>query len=150
MTNTALQTELISILSQEREFLEQIVELAEHQQQALIRFDADKIESIALEQERLSKSMTDLEMQRFRVISIALGITLREAQSVTLSQMIDHLAPEHVDEMMNVKMKMSVLVTKLQFLNSVNRVLALRGRNSVRSTLDFISQEKVHVVNASL
>lgn len=150
MANNILHKELIELLNIERELLEQVVSQAERQQQALIRFESEKIESIAREQARLSQRMTECELQRFKLMSVTLGITLREAQQYTLSQLTEHVPTEYADTLVRLRTQMSLLVNKLQFLNSVNRILALRGRNSVRETLEFIRREKVHVVDASL
>ncbi|MBL7974721.1 MAG: flagellar export chaperone FlgN [Candidatus Kapabacteria bacterium] len=150
MENPKLFGELLALLQTEWEILEHVVDLSEHQQQALVRFESDRIEVIAQEQERLSKQMHECENKRFEIISMALGISNKEARALTLSELIQHVEPQFADSLVNIRQKMSVLVTKLQFLNTVNRVLALRGRNSVRNTLDYIRNERMHVVNTSL
>jgi len=150
MANPVLFGELFALLQTEWEILEQVVDLAEHQQQALIRFESERIEVIASEQDRLSKTMQECENKRFEIISNSLGISIKEARALTMSELITYVDPQFADSLVNIRQKMSVLVTKLQFLHTVNRVLALRGRNSVKNTLDYIRNERMHVVNTSL
>lgn len=145
-----MQKELIGLLAIEQDLLESIVKVAEEQQQALIKFDSDKITNIARRQESLSSQLKECEIQRFRLIAATFNMSIREAQGLTLSQLSDLLDTELFQEVVTLKQTLKGLVNKLQFLNSVNRILALRGRNSVRETLDFIKTEQLHVTNVTV
>lgn len=150
MGTIVMQKELIGLLAIEQDLLESIVKVAEEQQQALIKFDSDKITNIARRQESLSSQLKECEIQRFRLIAATFNMSIREAQGLTLSQLSDLLDTELFQEVVTLKQTLKGLVNKLQFLNSVNRILALRGRNSVRETLDFIKTEQLHVTNVTV
>ncbi len=150
MAGTMFYSELFGLLTLEQEILERVVDLASQQQQALIQFESTRIEEIAREQEVYAKQMDECELQRIRLISATFGLSLNAARSLKLSQLATMIDTEHVPELLEFKDAMNSLTQKVQFVNNVNRVLAVRGRNSVKATLDHVRSHRLHVVNASL
>jgi hypothetical protein len=75
---------------------------------------------------------------------------MEQARAMNLRDLARLVDATHAEEMLRYRESMNSLSEKIQFVNSVNRVLALRGRNSIRETLDHVRSRNAHVVNASL
>ena len=150
MAGTMFYSELFGLLTLEQEILERVVDLASQQQQALIQFDSTRIEEIAREQDVYAKQMDECELQRIRLLCATFGMSVAASRALKLSQLATLVDSEHVDELLEFKDKMAALTQNIQFVNNLNRVLAVRGRNSVKATLDHVRSQRLHVVNASL
>ncbi len=150
MVGTMFYSELFGLLTLEQEILERVVDLATQQQQALIQFNSTRIEEIACEQDVYARQMEECERQRIRLLCATFGISVAASRNLKLSQLATMIDTEHVQELQDFKERMHALTQNVQFVNSVNRVLAVRGRNSVKSTLDHVRSQRLHVVNASL
>lgn len=143
-------TRLLELLGMEYALSARMAECAESLQQALVKFDSIEIEKISKEQEEISKQLSSAELQRFHLIADLFSVSLPIARTMKMSELISRLPYQFADELLSVQQEISIVLAKLQFLNNVNRILALRGKNSVRSTLDFIQQERMHVIDTQL
>ncbi len=150
MPGTMFYSELFGLLSVEHDTLERILDAATQQQQALIHFDADRIAEIAAEQELCARQIEECELQRIRLVSTTFGISISQARGLILRRLAAMLDQEHAQELIQMREKMNGLSAKIQFVNNVNRVLALRGRNSVNATLEHVRSQRLHVINAKL
>ena len=90
------------------------------------------------------------EQQRLRLLSATFHLSVEQARAMNLRDLARLVDAAHAEEMLRYRESMNTLSEKIQFVNSVNRVLALRGRNSIRETLDHVRSRHAHVVNASL
>lgn len=141
---------LLELLGMEYALSLRMAECAEDLQQALVKFDSISIEKISKEQDEISKQLSSAELQRFHMIADFFSVSLPIARTMKMSELISRLPYQFADELLSVQQEISIVLAKLQFLNSVNRILALRGKNSVKSTLDFIKQERMHVIDTQL
>jgi flagellar biosynthesis/type III secretory pathway chaperone len=143
-------SELFGLLSQELQILESVLDLATQQQQALIRFDSDGIEHMVNRHGEYVQQIAVHEQQRLRLLSATFHLSMEQARAMNLRDLARLVDAAHAQEMLRYRESMNSLSEKIQFVNSVNRVLALRGRNSIRETLDHVRSRNAHVVNASL
>ncbi len=150
MASSMFYSELFGLLTLEFDVLQQVLELSTQQQKALIGFQSARIEEIARELEGHTRQIDECEMQRIRLVSATFGIHLSEARRLRLSDLCAMVSSEHVDELLRFQTLLKDLSQRIQFVNTVNRVLALRGRNSVKATLDHIRSIRSHMINASL
>lgn len=149
LTDSTLER-LIAVIDSQAALLQNMVELTKHLQHHLIAFDAPAIEQCSREQELLLERFGALERERIATIAELFGIDPTAAPTITLRQLCAHLSD-------NVRNQLSALVTdldeqlkRLHLANSINRLLALRGRNSIQATLEFIRDRNLHVLNTAL
>ncbi|MFM8473887.1 MAG: flagellar protein FlgN [Candidatus Kapaibacterium sp.] len=143
-------TELFGLLAEEQSILESVLDLATRQQQALIHFDTEAIETMVTQHGSYVQSIDAHEQRRLRLLSATFQMTMEQARRMSLRDLASIVDPVHAEELLVVRSAMNGVSEKIQFVNSVNRVLALRGRNSVRETLEHVRSRNAHVVNASL
>lgn len=143
-------TELFGLLAEEHQILESVLDLATRQQQALIHFDTEAIESMVTQHGNHVQNIDAHEQRRLRLLSATFQIPLDQARRMCLRDLASIVDPLHAEELLAVRTAMNAVSEKIQFVNSVNRVLALRGRNSVRETLEHVRSRNAHVINASL
>lgn len=143
-------SELFGVLAEEREILESVLDLATRQQQALIRFDSDAIETMVAQHGVYVQSIDAHEQRRIRLLAATFQVSTDQARKMSLRDLASIVDPTHAEELLAIRTMLTTVSEKIQFVNSVNRVLALRGRNSIRETLDHVRSRNAHVVNASL
>lgn len=141
---------LVAVVRSQATLLQTMLKLTERLQQHLIAFDAPAIEQSAHEQELLLERLGEFESQRIALTAELLGITPSQARTITLRQLCAHM-PEHVcTELSLLVTELGEQLKQLHLANSINRLLALRGRNSIQATLEFIRERNLHAINTAL
>ncbi|MCS6999979.1 MAG: flagellar protein FlgN [Bacteroidota bacterium] len=141
---------LIGILRQETDTTAALLSISQLLQEQLVRFDTEAIEQQVRKQEALLNHLEQLEKQRCLLLAQALSRPIEQVSTMSLTALYAYL-PHHerviVDD---IRTRLSTLTTELQRTNSINRMLALRGRNSIQATLNYVRQRNLHAVDAAL
>ena len=142
--------QLFSHLNHEFELLTRLSEMADRQQEALIRFDTSRLDDISSVQFELSRDLRAAEEHRLGIISNWLGISRKEALKMTLSDVLGHLSADDSKEMVNMKKNLNAIVSKLYNINLLNRVLANRAKNSINEILCHYTNGSNRVCNVTI
>ncbi|GAB1431253.1 hypothetical protein MASR2M18_20880 [Ignavibacteria bacterium] len=141
---------LITLLEEETALLQSLVGAAMRQQQALIRLRVPELEDANAEQEKILGQIRLTERQRMRTLSSELGITDRDATTMSLSAIISKTESDERKALIGLQEKLSGLTRQLQEINAINRVLTHRARTSVREVMSFIEDNNVQVCNVRI
>ena len=98
----------------------------------------------------LAKNLKEAEEKRLQYFSSWLGVSRKEALSITLSSLENKFSGDEASELNILKNSIKKLVSKLNGYNSINRVLANRGMNNVKEMLTFFSKSSNFVCNVKV
>lgn len=141
---------LFAYLKHEQILLEEMVELAQRLQKALVKFDTVNLEDITTYQAALAKGLREAEEQRINLLMAWLNISKAEAASLRLSSIESHLNQDEIHRVRLVRKNLRELVNQLQQTNTTNRLLANRGRTSVREILSIFTNGNNVVCNVKV
>lgn len=141
---------LFTYLKHEQLLLRELVSLAEKQQKALVKFDIRELEDITLYQAEVSKNLRQAEEQRISMLTAALKISRKDAANIALSSLEKYYQAEDLTEIRKLRLELRALTQRLQTLNTMNRVLANRARNSVGEILSLFMRGTNHLCNVKV
>lgn len=142
--------ELIELLHRQAATIEAMLALAHRLQECLVHFDTSGIERSTREQESLIEQVGRMEEQRIALLATLLGISADRARQLTLSEICQQLPPDTRDTFETLADSLRTRLWQLQLANGINRMLALRGKNSIATTLSFVREQGLHAINTSL
>ncbi|MCX7930258.1 MAG: flagellar protein FlgN [Chlorobi bacterium] len=142
--------QVVNLLQQESAAIETMLLLSQQLQESLIRFDAAAIEQIARRQEQQLEHLFSLERQRWNLVSEGLAISQDQARALTMTELLKYLPPDCSESVHAIGERLRGCLADLHLANSINRMLALRGRNSIQATLSFVRERNLHAVDTSL
>ena len=145
-----MSDKLFSYLKYEQSLLGELIELAEKQQQSLVKFDTAMLQEAARQQLNLSQALREAEERRIKLISNWLGISRAEAQKLKLSNLESYFTGEELSEIVRLRKELKSLLNKLNSVNLTNRVLANRARRSVQEVLQIITNGGNHFYNVKV
>ena len=141
---------LYQIIKHEERLLLDLNRLAEEQKNALIKFEMQKVEQLAVVQEQKLKDIRESEDQRIKLLMTWLGVSRVDAMSLKLSAIENKLTGESLTEIKKMRINMKKLVSNLHNLNNVNRVLAMRAKTSVQNILNLLVNSGRAVCNVKI
>ena len=141
---------LMEILEYEKALLENMLEVIDEQKEALIKYNVDDLEITNKKQEELSKQIFHTERERIDYIQNWLKISKSEASKLKLSVIENQLDDEKKIEYIKLRKYLNGLISKINDMNSMNRVLANRSRRTIQEILAVISGENNHVCNVKV
>lgn len=121
-----------------------------HLQRALVHFDAAQIELATQQLEQEFSTLADLDSRCKALLTAWLGISEEHGRHLTMQQLLQHLQAPERSVLEAICDQLSAELSELKRTLSLNRVLALRGRNSIRTTLELAQQANLHALNAAL
>ncbi|MCX8051456.1 MAG: flagellar protein FlgN [Chlorobi bacterium] len=142
--------ELIELLHRQAAAIEAMLALAHRLQECLVHFDTSGIERSTREQESLIEQVGRMEEQRIALLATLLGISADRARQLTLSEICQQLPSDTRDTLETLADSLRTRLWQLQLANGINRMLALRGKNSIATTLSFVREQGLHAINTSL
>lgn len=145
-----MEDKLLTLLEYEINHLNELLSLAEKQQEALLKFDINTLENVTLKQNEISKNIKLLEEQRLNYIMVKFGLTKKQAASTTLTSLEKMVSFEISEKLKFFKKTINKLLTKLNQFNSLNRVLAHRALNNVTFILSNFSNGSGFVCNVKI
>ncbi len=141
---------LFTYLKHEQMLLSEMVDLAQRLQKALVKLDMVNLEDITTYQAALAKGLREAEEQRINLLTAWLKISKAEAASLKLTSLESRLNKDEINEVRTIRKNLRDLVNKLQQTNTTNRLLANRGRASVREILSIFSNGNNVVCNVKI
>jgi hypothetical protein len=145
-----MKENLFIYLKHEQQLLTALIELAERQQLALVKFNAPEVEEISVYQEEISRQMKQSEDKRITLIANWLGISKSKAARMSLSELEKLFKEDDVEEIRKIRNIFRGLTAKLQNLNSINRFLTHRAMSSIKEILGVFTQGTNHVCNVKV
>lgn len=142
--------ELIQHLKDEQTLLEQMLTLSRQQQEALVKYDSDSLQSITTSLGIVLSNLHEKEDARYRIVGTALKVTEKVAKSLTLSQVADFLGIGTDEEFETTRLELKETVQRLQQFNKLNRLLARRGTKSVRDLAEVITSGDRTICNVTV
>jgi flagellar biosynthesis/type III secretory pathway chaperone len=147
---TPNEIDLATLLKQETEAIRTMLELSCQLQASLVRFDTSAFERLAREQESTLQQLQHYEQQRWEHIATRFGLAIEQVRSLALSELLQLLPSDERNKLQDCADQLRDYLAQLQLANSINRMLALRGRNSIHATLAFVKERNLHAVNTAL
>jgi len=145
-----MEDKLLTFLEYEMNHLNELLSLAEKQQEALLKFDINTLENVTLKQNEISKNIKLIEDQRLNYIMAKFGLTKKQAASTTLTSLEKMVSYEISEKLKYFKKTINNLLIKLNQFNSLNRVLAHRALNNVTFILSNFSNGSGFVCNVKV
>lgn len=145
-----MDSKLMTFLEYEINNLNELLSLAEKQQEALLKFDINQLENITLKQNELSNNLKLIEEQRLNYIMVKFGMTRKQASSTTMTSLEKMTDFESSEKLKILKKTISSMLSKLNQFNSLNRVLAHRALNNVNFILSNFSNGSSFVCNVKV
>lgn len=149
-TDPAVLHELITVLAQEAEAIESLLAITQQLQESLVRFDTDGIEHLTKQQESQLEQLQQLEHQRLSHLSKLLVLPLEKVRTLTMSEILPVLPANAAETLTTLQNHLRDQLGQMQLANAINRMLALRGRNSIAATLAFVRERNLHALNTAL
>ncbi|MBE2187953.1 MAG: flagellar export chaperone FlgN [Desulfobulbaceae bacterium] len=140
-------SKLITYLKYEEQLLKDLFNLAERQQNALIKMKLEDIGDITSLQEEISGNLRKAEDNRLTIIANWLKITKQKATQVKLSELAKLCNKNEETEINNLKESMNLLMSELHLINTSNRVLTNRARHSVKEMIEILTNGTNNVCN---
>ncbi len=127
---------LLTYLKYEEQLLEELNNLAEKQQFALVKFQMEELEKIVKYQEEVANNLKLAEEQRMNILMSYFRISRKEAMELSLTNIEVNFSIEERAELAKVKKRLRRLITDLADKNLANKVLTNRARNSIREIIN--------------
>ncbi len=148
--DTTQHADLAALIKQESAAIETMLTLSHQLQECLVRFDSTGIEQLARQQESILNTLQTYEHTRWQLIAERFGIPIERAKALTFSQLLAMLSPDEQEKLSACYQRLRDCLSQLQLANSINRMLALRGRNSIQTTVAFVQERNLHAINTAL
>jgi flagellar biosynthesis/type III secretory pathway chaperone len=141
---------LLTFLKHELLILNELSEIADKQQRALVKYEIGTLEQITKYQEELTKNLRNTEEQRITLLMAWLKITQAEARNFRLSIIEQHVNGDELKEVRKLKKDMRKLLSYIHNTISTNRVLAHRAQNTINQIIYIFTNGTNHVFNVRI
>ncbi|MCX6155577.1 MAG: flagellar export chaperone FlgN [Candidatus Kapabacteria bacterium] len=138
------------ILKHELQLLDKLINLAENQQESLVKYQHSRLFEIASAQELLMKQMRLAEENRISFMIKWLNIQRKDASEIKLSNLEKAIPAADLNVFHQLQDALKKSIEKLNFLNTLNRVLANRARYSVQQIISIFTNGNNHVCNVKV
>lgn len=142
-----MSAKLITYLKYEEQLLQELLNLAEQQQNALIKMKFDELNVITGLQDEVSSNLRKAEDTRLTIIANWLKINKSKAISLGISDIAKLCSKEEHIELVQLKGNMRKLMAKLQEINTTNRVLTNRAKQSINEMIQILTNGTNNVCN---
>ena len=140
----------IEIIRQEEKLIEELITLGARQQTALITFDTITLEIVTAQQEKITGILKDTEDKRIKYLTNWLKITMKDAETFKLSKLEKMLKEDNQIIVKNLRIRLKKNLSKLYYINALNRTLSNRARNNVRGVLSAFTSGTSRVCNVKI
>lgn len=141
----SLMEELISTLSQETDFYNTLLPIAEEKTKAIVANDLERLQEITEREQEAVGRVNALERKRTEVIN-NMGIVLgRKPQELTLTELIrvTEKQPKDRAALSELKEKLGDAVKKLEELNERNRVLIQHSLEMIEFNMNLVQSTRM-------
>ncbi len=139
---------LNEILEKEFRIINEMVETAEQQQEALRQYDIISIERTTLKLNELSREMKQFEEERINFLIKVLRLSRKEALTAKLTEIANKI--EIADSILQKRGEITQLIEKLAYISSLNRLLINRALMSINEILSTLSNPQNSVCNVRI
>jgi hypothetical protein len=143
-------TKLFTYLKHEQQLLSEMIELADKQQTALIRFDSAELSKITSYQLELTRTLNEAEQYRINLLMKWLNIPQEQAKKIRLSSFEKFLKSDELKALRTMRLALRDLVSKFNSMNTTNRALANRARANVREALSALTNGSNRMCNVRI
>jgi hypothetical protein len=138
-----MEQQLYGYLQFEQQLLQEMIRLADKQQNALVNYHISELSEITSFQEAIIINIRKAEEKRISLLMQWLGVTRKEATTLKLSEIENKIKNKEVcAEINKIQSDMRSMIERLQNLNTTNRVLTNRARTNVKEMMDYITGGK--------
>lgn len=133
--------ELIILLHEEIAVISRMIKQAEQQRDALTHFEMNSLNLACSLQGQLSEDLRILEQQRISLFSRTFSLTLKEAASFSLTNVLLIVEEQQKSEIQQLQQELRKHTSLFQQLNSVNRLLTERSKRFIRETTRILTND---------
>lgn len=134
-----MEDNIFKYLDYQKKVLQDLLELARIQQTALVHFDMNSLEEITAKQDANQMNLRKAEDLRIKFIIEWLGISRTQASTMKLSEFAHYVSFGTQYKIAIYKDELNKLINELNVLNTTNRILANRAKNSVNTMLNMLT-----------
>lgn len=139
---------LPEIIEREYQLLREMLEIAEEQKNALVKYDIKLVEKTSSKLLEISKELNTLENERINFLVNEIKLSRKQAYSIKLSEIIEIV--EFPKITLQKKDEMRQTIEKLASINSMNRLLSNRALSSLNEILSSLSNSNNSVCNVRI
>ncbi len=143
-------SKLMTYIQYEDELLKTLINIAKEQQKALINYNMDDLVKVSQHQGDTAKKLREAEEKRIKLIMAWFKIPRSKASSLWLSAIEKHIEPGDVPEIHEIGKRLKNQINMLHNLNTTNRVLANRARESINNIVNVLTDGTNHVCNVKV
>ena len=141
-----MEEQFIEFLKNEKSLADKLLALSEKLRDALMKYDKNLVEKISESQHHIAVKLKEMEEMRIRFLVTQFKISRMDASKLKLSEIEDKFSNEIRVEIKKIRIAMKRIAKQLAEVNSENRILSNKAKNSVNSIitqLDLNSSRKV-------
>lgn len=130
-----MDEKFVDFLKREKELSEKLLMLSGRLREALMSQRQDLVEKISQDQHIITAKLKEMEERRLRYMVSKLSISRVEASQMRLSEIEKTVEGENKIELRRIRIAMKKIVSELQEVNTTNRLLSNRAKNSVSNII---------------
>ncbi|GAB5466267.1 MAG: hypothetical protein Kapaf2KO_17030 [Candidatus Kapaibacteriales bacterium] len=138
---------LFVTLEKEEKLLDEMINLAKQQQDALVSYNQSRINTVTKLQESLSNELKAIEDERIEMLMNWLELDRKNAMAIRLSMIESKLKGESLTRMKEYRKRMGSKVSELSQTNRNNQILAARAKRNNNSMMSLFATEDNKVCN---
>ncbi len=139
---------LPEIIEREYQLLREMLEIAEEQKNALVKYDVKLVEKTSSKLLEISKELNTLENERINFLVNEIKLSRKQAYSIKLSEIIEIVNFPEIT--LQKKDEMRQIIEELASINSMNRLLSNRALSSLNEILSSLSNSNNSVCNVRI
>ena len=130
-----MDEKFVDFLQREKELTEKLLMLSNRLREALMSQRQDLVEKISQDQHIITAKLKEMEERRLRYMVSKLCISRVEASQLRLSEIEKTVEGENKIDLRRIRIAMKKIVSELQEVNTTNRLLSNRAKNSVTNII---------------
>ncbi|MFA7327794.1 MAG: hypothetical protein CVV25_08025 [Ignavibacteriae bacterium HGW-Ignavibacteriae-4] len=134
-----MDEKFVDFLKREKELTEKLLMLSNRLREALMSQRQDLVEKISQDQHIITAKLKEMEERRLRYMVSKLSISRVEASQLRLSEIEKTVEGENKIDLRRIRIAMKKIVAELQEVNTTNRLLSNRAKNSVSNIISTLN-----------
>lgn len=134
-----MDEKFVDFLQREKELTEKLLMLSNRLRDALMSQRQDLVEKISQDQHIITAKLKEMEERRLRYMVSKLSISRVEASQLRLSEIEKTVEGENKIDLRRIRIAMKKIVSELQEVNTTNRLLSNRAKNSVTNIISTLN-----------
>ncbi|MBD3346243.1 MAG: hypothetical protein GF401_14395 [Chitinivibrionales bacterium] len=134
--------ELLTILKQENEIHDRLIECAQIMNKALKENDTNKIQQTSMKYDELTCNIESVEEKRLEICDSIGKKTKMKSRHLNLTSITEALPPEDTGPLGEVRQDLKKKITKLTKINTSNQVLLENALANIAKAVELIACEK--------